>query len=67
MVKVRTEKGALNMRGVGRRELSARGTDTEFANELGGYLANPAGGANAQAGRVGANQGAANQRGKYTR
>lgn len=68
MVKVRTEKGTLNLRGIGRREMSARGTDNEFANELAGFLANPTGGAKTQAGRIGANQGAgANLRGEYNR
>lgn len=67
MAKVRTEKGTLNLRGISRRELSARGTDTEFARELGGFLANPTGGGNAQAGRVGANEGLANRRGQNSR
>lgn len=68
-MKVRADKGTLNLRGISRQEMGAKGADNEFANELAGFLANPTGGAKAQAGRVGSRneRTTVNLRGEYNR
>ncbi|MFZ5824499.1 MAG: hypothetical protein ACOY94_09235 [Bacillota bacterium] len=68
-MKVRTEKGTLNLRGIERRGTTDGAANYEFANEVAGFGAGPAGEAKRGANRVGRNnqQTTVNLRGEYGR